>query len=821
MTPILYNSTETTFTSNGLGRLSSATYCTVLEERNGQYELEMDYPVTGQHYDDIEIMRIIYAVPADGANGQPFEIYEISKPINGIVTIKARHISYRLNKVTVGAFTANTCAQAIAGLKTNSVNTNSFDFWTDKTVSANFKVEKPSQLRGLLGGQQGSILDVFGTGEYEFDKFTVKLYQHRGTDRGVTIAYGKNLTDINDENDAGSVYTGVLPFYYANDVLVVGSASYGDHRSDYPYDMLIPLDLTDRYDSPPTATTLTNAGASYISGSDGWQIKKNIKVSFVALQDTEEYKDFSALEHVSLCDTVTVTHPGLGISTSAKVVKTVYNVLLDRYDSIELGSMQTSLGQSITDEILTEVPTTSVMESAIANGTALMAGANGGCIKIKTDANGKPQEMLIMNTADESTATNIWRWNSAGIGYSSNGGTTYKQAWTIDGKFYTDWVTAGTINASLVNAGTLSSYDGKVQIVLGDSNTAGKLIIDSTNFDLDSSGNVTITGQINAQTGSIGGFTIDSDAIYTGTKGTGTTSGSITLGTYNFSREINGTTRSNLRLAIGSNFAVHRNGTLYASSATIAGTITAGSKTSLTSTDAGVYIGSTGVAVGRYKGAGSSYLTSLVIPADGSQTYDSSFPDSDGSVIIGKLYFRKYPPDTGYSSYGMYADSQGRIWTPGAISVNTLNLGANVATNYLGGTTVINTLGACWNDAQFDKDVNIDGDLTVRGSYPSDRNRKVDIKPLDTEDSREFIMGLNPVQFKWSNMDKNKHMDKQGIHHGMIAQEVDATNPKWAVVNKRTEFMGLEYTEMIADLIKVVQDQQKRIEALEAALEER
>ena len=804
MIPILFESTETSFLTNGIGRLSDAVSCTVTEERNGVFELEMEYPVTGVHYSDLELFRIVYAIPADGKTGQPFEIYEISKPLDGVVTIRAWHISYRLNRIVVDSFTAASCTAALAGLKTNSLTTNPFNFNTDKNVSANFTVKVPSPLRGLLGGQAGSILDVYGSGEYEWDKFNVYFWTNRGVDNHVTIRYGKNLTELTAETDMENVYTGIVPYFWDENtgtlVMTNNKVEWSTHRSDYPIDMVKAVDLSEKWSNTiPTKNQLKTAADSYITSNAGWNLEDNLRVSFVALADTEEYKNVSALQRVNLCDTVTIIHEGLGVTATEKVVKTVYNVLLERYDEIELGTISTSLGQAITETIFEEVPTTSEMQQAIANGTELISGNSGGYVVLKRNANGEPEELLIMDTPDILTAQNVWRFNNSGLGFSSTGYSgTYSTAWTIDGTFYANWITAGTMSANRVRTGTIQSYDGKVQIVLGDSNTAGKLVIDSANFDLDSSGNVTITGQINAQSGSIGGFTIDSNAIYTGTKGTGTSAGDITLGTYNFSRDINSTTRNNLRLAIGSNFGVHRNGTVYASNAVLEGDITATTghigganglivntnkmyygKSTLTGGGNGIYVGTDGISMG---------------------TVNNNFPlmwfdYSTGRVNCFRLDFITDSGSSWTTAHSFVVDDRKRITTGAGMNIG--NQGYVTA----GGE----------NDT-------VIGNVTYANVQSnSDRRIKKNIRELPEQDAVDFIMGCEPVRFEY--VEGNY---PPGVHHGLVAQDVRKIANDWAVVGGSEDTMyAVGYTEIIADLIKTVQSQQRRIEALEAALEER
>ena len=352
MIPILYEKNETSFTTNGIGRLSDCLSCLVTEERNGIYEVEFTYPVSGIRFEDITIGRIISCTHDEQGDAQPFDIYAKSEPINGVVTFYGRHISYRLNEITVKPFTAGSCVAAIAGLKTNSVGTNPFTFWTDKTVTADYAVAVPSKLRGLLGGEENSLLDVYGTGEYEFSKFDVKLHLHRGQDTNVSIRYGKNLVEFTNEYNAGDVYTAVVPFWSGSEtvgdqtvsVVVTLPEWYISSGQSSPggREIIVPMDLSGDFSEKPTVSQLRTLATSKLSSSDGWVASQTITVDFVQLWQTDEYKDYAPLQRLRLCDTCGVFVPMYGISLRAKVIKVVYNTLLDRYDSMELGDKPTS-----------------------------------------------------------------------------------------------------------------------------------------------------------------------------------------------------------------------------------------------------------------------------------------------------------------------------------------------------------------------------------------------------------------------------------------------------------------------------------------------
>ena len=467
MIPILFAGNATNFNNNGLGRLSDAIKCTVEEERNGTFELEMTYPITGIHYADIIENNIILARSEDGGTPQAFIIYKISKPLNGVVTINAQHISYLLNGFVTMPFTASSLADALIKINSNAVVTTGFTFYTDIVNSKPFKLDEPKPIRNILGGESGSLLDVYGGNEYQFDNFTVKLLAHRGQDNHVTIRYGKNLTDLKAVTNTTNIYTGIVPFWAdseGNKLYVDNFVVYSEHAQDYPYKYIKVVDFSSEYEEQPTKAQLLARAQSYLANNNGWKIKNNIEVSFVALSQTEEYKNIAPLERVKLCDTVTVQYAKLGVSFQTKVIRTVYNVLLDRYDSLELGDTTFSLAKAIQEvnETPTVEETTSFIQQAVDNATKLIRGGYGGHVVMMADANGKPQEILIMNTDDITTATKVWRWNLGGLGYSSTGYEgTYGTAITMDGAIVADYITTGTLNAALIKAGLLSDGAGK------------------------------------------------------------------------------------------------------------------------------------------------------------------------------------------------------------------------------------------------------------------------------------------------------------------------------------------------------------------------
>lgn len=481
MIPALYNKSETTFTHNGVGLLSEAVKATVTEERNGSYELSLQYPITGRFYSEITEGAIIKAKANETSEPQLFRIYKSSKPINGIVTYSAEHISYDLNGIPLLGFSVKNATPQMALTKAieGAALPCPFTAYSNISTLNSTEILTPCSLRALLGGQTGSLLDVWG-GEYEFDNFTVKLYLHRGKDNGVIIEYGKNLKDLKQESNIAECYTHLMPYA----VYTVQDES-GNSEEKYVYlaEKVIPLteaedighykafvmDFSDRFgdNEEITEEKLRAKATAYAAAADLGTPKVNITVSFVQLWQTEEYKNIAPLERVKLCDTVTVRFSKLGVAATSKVIKTVYNSLQEKYESVTLGDAKSSFANTVNkqQEAIQEIKSsvkkgqaeaTEQLKKAIANATSLITGHSGGYVVLNPAE--KPQEILILDKPTIDEAVNVWRWNSGGLGYSSTGyNGEYSLAMTMDGAIVADFISAGILNGALLQADSVQS----------------------------------------------------------------------------------------------------------------------------------------------------------------------------------------------------------------------------------------------------------------------------------------------------------------------------------------------------------------------------
>lgn len=470
MIPILLDGTTR------IGWLKDCLSCEVTEERNGVYELTLTYPASGSMARELTVERFIKAKPNQTAENQLFKIYKVSKPISGIFTVNAEHVSYALSHYPISSVSLPSAnpTQAINALLTDAANnlggSHGFTVETsDIATNAAFHVSNVSARAGL-GGVEGSVLDTYG-GEFEFDNYKIKLHRARGSDNGVIISYGKNLTDVKCDISSDSSYTAVYAYAARDDISV--SLTMPVTNSSGIAARVLMRDFSSEFgtDEELTSAALNEKVTAWLASNDINALTISMSVSFVDLSQSPEYSSYKLLESVNLCDTVTVRHKDLDLNITAKVIKTTYNVLNEKYSKVELGSARANFSstieqlqketQSVKHEVhKTESKITQEYLAAIQDATNAITGNSGGYIRLNPAEN--PQELLIMNTPSAETATKIWRWNLSGLGYSSTGYSgPYRTAITQDGHIVADFIDTGTLTANIIKAGIMQSANGE------------------------------------------------------------------------------------------------------------------------------------------------------------------------------------------------------------------------------------------------------------------------------------------------------------------------------------------------------------------------
>ena len=476
MIPILYKSDTTNFATYGIGTLTDTISCEVTEERNGVYECVLKYPVTGVHFGEIKKERLIKAKPNDTSKPQAFRIYRITTPLNGIVTIYAQHISYDLIGIPVPmCSTAPMMPQLLADqLFASALVPHNFTFKTEYTLPQRCEIAKPKNLRAVLGGSGGSFLDIWG-GEFDWDNFDIIQHKERGSNNGVVIEYGKNLTKLEQDSDISEIYTDLLPYAVSTDeegvetVVTLYEQTLPITKTTLTQKKILIKDFTDSFEMGESIhhNELRLKAKDYIANNPLGIETPALTISFEALWKQPEYP--AILERVSLCDTVTVKHTDYGISMQQKVIKTVYDSLLEKYISITLGAAKsnfinevasTKAAMQTVTQTVDRMPT--LVNAAINNATKLITGQKGGYVILNGDSEtSMPYELLVLDQPNIADAVNVWRWNVGGLGFSSNGyNGPYETAITADGQIVADFITTGTLLADIIKAGIISSKDG-------------------------------------------------------------------------------------------------------------------------------------------------------------------------------------------------------------------------------------------------------------------------------------------------------------------------------------------------------------------------
>lgn len=632
MIPILFPASATTFNTNGLGRLADCLTCVVSEERNGPYECEITYPVTGVHFNDIKLSSIVVVKPSPTQSLQAFRVYRMSRPMKGVVTIYLRHISYQLSFIPFKAFSASSLAGALAGFKTNALEPCPFTLTADFTSSSSYAVPLPASIRSYLGGREGSIIDVYGNGaEWEWDNYNCILHAHRGADRGVVLRYGKNITDLKQEQNIENTITGVLSYWASENVnVVLPQPVESATAANFPFPRTVVLDFSDKWESAPTQTQLLAATQSYVAQNGIGIPKVSIELSFLNLADTLEYKGTVPSEVINLCDTITVDFETLGVQTQAKIVKVEYDVLLERYNKINIGDARNSLSDTIEDQLqqMALRPTIDQTRTNIDRATGVLNSGLRGHVIINRNREGWANEILFMDDENVGRARNVLRINMNGIGFSSTGiqGPFY-QSWTIDGHF-----ALGGVNNAYGDFEILDS-SGKP---LGQWNKDGLRFFDSAQKVL---------------------LSINHGGMYL-YNASGRTLAQLTPNGLNvYEGSIEGG-----RIKIGSKFEVKNDGTMTATGAKFSGAITAST----------IDIGQNFKvdAKGNMTAAGAKFsgdITGSTIEGSTIRAKGGEFVASEESVYIGGLY--TYHTDSGNylagndESFGIGDNEDYHLWT--------------------------------------------------------------------------------------------------------------------------------------------------------------
>ena len=354
MIPILHEVSGTTLTNLGLGVMGDAISCKVSQEINGPYTLSLEYPLMGPLAGEIRPERIIWAMPEDGANSQPFQIVSTRRTMAGTVQAEAKHLGYyRAGFAVAEPFSAYTASGAMAALGTQG---SGLTFWTDvpdiaKKNATTLTYTTPGQISDRLT----DIQTMYG-GEYEWDGLAVKLHRQRGQDRGLQILYGKNLTSLQQDKNNERIYTKIYPYATRQDgrlVTIPGTQKTMSTGLELGYQKILAVDYTNRFEieEDKTQNILKIMAEMDLARGKYKTPTVALTVSFAALGKTTEYEEYADLERVQLGDTVHVAMESMGVNAAARVMSMTFDVLKETCDTVSVGSELQTLPRTIADLI--------------------------------------------------------------------------------------------------------------------------------------------------------------------------------------------------------------------------------------------------------------------------------------------------------------------------------------------------------------------------------------------------------------------------------------------------------------------------------------
>ena len=468
---ILYEKGTTDFSKNGLGYLANVLNASVVDALNGEYSLTFEYPTNDIMSSELKEERIVKCKVADGTQ-QCFIIKNVSKNYNKLV-ITCNHLFYLLlTDLAEDIYPQNLSPKPFLDWILARANyvlpfTTTSDVSTQKTG----RYVRRNLVDVILGEQKNSMVNLFGI-EIKRNNWNIALNSRIGDDRGEKLIYGKNITGINVSIDSNEVYTRIMPVGF-DGLLLPERYIDATNINDYPYPKIAIFEFSDiRYD-PEDESAYHTLNAAYdalrAAVQELYDNKVNypivnIKVDWLELSQTEEYKQYSALERVHLGDTIHANIFGLNYET--RVIKTTYNPLKDRIEKFEIGTFQPTIATTINLNTfeMQQINPGSILEQAQNNATSLITQAMGGYVYKTND------ELYIMDNEDPNQAEHVWRWNINGLGYSSTGiNGTYGLAMTMDGAIVADYITTGVLNTNVIQG-----YDSLTTEV---SNNSGQISV--------------------------------------------------------------------------------------------------------------------------------------------------------------------------------------------------------------------------------------------------------------------------------------------------------------------------------------------------------
>ncbi|GAK31974.1 hypothetical protein WOSG25_220020 [Weissella oryzae SG25] len=472
MTPILYESSEVDFKTNGLGKLAEIQNAEITEQRNGILQLTATYPVAGRRYNDISIGRLILAKPSPKDANHAFRITNLQLDISGKnVEIQADSITYDLrnNLIKSVKIKDDNGLMAMNAIKGAMVHQSIFDFYSNIETVSSTELSYVNPLEAIAG-TNGSILQYWG-GEMLRENRRISMYKRRGDDDVMTFRLGKNISSMTYTIDTANLVTKIYPYVKQTvnevDKYIEGDSVESPNMNKY-FDIYIrPVDVSqdiqiEQDESEDSIKAKINEYAkNWFTKSENTDVdlpEVTIEVDVISLRESADLSDqFKELENIGLTDTVTVFVPEFNVDVTAVVNELHYDPVSEQVISLTIGTARlsyTDYNKSQFEDMQNKI--TVINEEANYAATKLW--------DTETELNFSTDGIIA---TDPNYPQRLVIFNSAGIGVSEDGGKTFGNAITGKGINATA-ITTGILKAIqiigvTITGSTITSRDGSTQ----------------------------------------------------------------------------------------------------------------------------------------------------------------------------------------------------------------------------------------------------------------------------------------------------------------------------------------------------------------------
>lgn len=445
----VYDATERLFNHNGL-KVLHPLFAEITKVDNGDYFIELDDVLENlEYYQKGMIMRV--------KTPWGFQGFRCDNPIiqNNRISCKAWHISYDSKNYIINKASA-TLANCNDALNHYNDNTDTESPFT--VISHITTVATTEAVRKSLFSVFTELANAY-SGHWVRDNYSFGIESTIGQDRGVVLAYNKNITDIKIEENWDNVCTKILPYTTDGDEeITLGENPYvelSERLYEIPYTKVVQFEHNFKKADFDTEEL-------YRSKVKEWLHAEAINYLEANKLPQVNYSVSAKVDNISdVGDTIHIKHPKLNdrYTIPTDVISVKYDAITGRYTAIEFGNFKKEI-KNLTNEIASVVETNTdkklseynaLLQAQLEEATAGFNSVLGGSYVLNNGS-----EILVLDRIPKEKALYCLKINSAGIGFSNTGiGGTFNSAWSIDGTLNMQAINVINLTASLIKGGTL------------------------------------------------------------------------------------------------------------------------------------------------------------------------------------------------------------------------------------------------------------------------------------------------------------------------------------------------------------------------------